>query len=97
MTHFLNFELQAVQSKTLVLRTDFLMFLKIKLLILVYLKKVCLKHRICSTIQHQFCVNSNFDTQLVHIVQFLCTWRVSHTYGFRYVRTYQTATHSQGP
>ena len=72
MTHFLNFELQAVQSKTLVPRTDFLTFLKIKLLILVYLKKVCLKHRIGSIIQHQ----------LVHIVQFLSIWRVSHTSWF---------------
>ena len=54
MTHFLNFELQAVQSKTLVPRTDFLTFLKITLLILVYLKKVCLKHRVGSIIQHQF-------------------------------------------
>ena len=78
MTHFLNFELQAVQSKTLVLRTDFLKFLKIKLLILVYLKKVCLKHKIGSIIK-QVCGNNNFDTKLVHIVQFLCTWSVSHT------------------
>ena len=31
MTHFLNFELQAVQSKTLVPRTDFLTFFQDKI------------------------------------------------------------------